>query len=95
MDTITKEDEATERFAGDLLVGAAAINAYLAHFGVPDPDAYYLRRAEKWPIGKNGAHLIASKRRLDRHAQKITAAARDSPRAARMFRRCRVRTAGR
>jgi hypothetical protein len=58
--------------AGDLLVGAEPIEAHLKHLGVPDPDAYYLRRSGKWPIGKYGANLIASKRRLNRHAEKIT-----------------------
>jgi hypothetical protein len=58
--------------AGDLLVGAEPIEAHLKHLGVPDPDAYYLRRTGKWPIGKYGANLIASKRRLNRHADKIT-----------------------
>ncbi|HEY5965356.1 MAG TPA: hypothetical protein VIU42_15175 [Xanthobacteraceae bacterium] len=58
--------------AGDLLVGAGPIEAHLKRLGVPDPDAYYLRRSGKWPIGKYGANLIASKRRLARHAEKIT-----------------------
>jgi hypothetical protein len=58
--------------AGDLLVGAGAIEAYLKTRGVPNPDAYYLRRSGKFPIGKYGAHLIASKQRLNRHAEKIT-----------------------
>jgi hypothetical protein len=59
--------------AGDLLLGAEPIETYLKHLGVPDPDAYYLRRARKWPIGKCGANLVASKRKLARHAHKITA----------------------
>ena len=66
------DEEPAERLAGDLLVGAELIEAHLKHLGVPDPDAYYLRRTGKWPIGKYGANLIASKRRLNRHAEKIT-----------------------
>ena len=58
----------TMNAAGDLLVGAEAIRAYLAHLGMPeDVDVYYLRRARRWPIGKTageGGSLIASKRRL-------------------------------
>jgi hypothetical protein len=58
---------------GDLLVGAGPIEAHLKQLGVPNPDAYYLRRSGKLPIGKFGAHLIASRKRLARHAEKITA----------------------
>jgi hypothetical protein len=57
---------------GDLLIGAEPIEAHLKQLGVPSPDAYYLRRSGKWPIGKYGANLIASKRRLNRHADKLT-----------------------
>jgi hypothetical protein len=75
MDT-TQHEENDERLAGDLLVGAGAIRDYLIYLGIPDPDVYYLRRAGKWPIGKTAegqsANLIASKRRLARHAEKIT-----------------------
>jgi hypothetical protein len=60
-------------FVGDLLVGAGPIEAHLKQLGVPNPDAYYLRRSGKMPIGKFGAHLIASRKRLARHAEKITA----------------------
>ena len=65
-------DDDNDDLAGDLLVGAEKIEAHLKHFGVPNPDAYYLRRSKKWPIEKYGANLIASKRRLNRHAEKIT-----------------------
>ena len=69
-----QHDQGDERLAGgDLLIGADPIEGYLKILGVPNPDAYYLRRAGKWPIGKYGANLIASKRRLARHAEKITA----------------------
>jgi len=42
MSTIQDEDGDV---AGDLLVGASAIAAYLTFLGWSDPDAYYLRRA--------------------------------------------------
>jgi hypothetical protein len=76
MDT-TQHEEGDARLAGDLLVGAAAIREYLAFLGIPDSNVYYLRSAGGWPIGKittgKRAKLIASKRRLARHAEKSTA----------------------
>jgi hypothetical protein len=75
METTQHYDEAND-LAGDLLVGADAILAYLVFLGMPeDTDVYYLRRAGRWPIGKtggDGGSLIASKRRLTRHAEEIT-----------------------
>ena len=69
-----QHDEGDERLAADLLVGANAIRSYLVYLGMPDDvDVYYERRAGRWPIGKHGANLIASKKRLARHAEKITA----------------------
>jgi hypothetical protein len=79
METNQHQDDGGEPGgAGDLLVTAEAIKAYLIKLGMPeDTDPYYLRRAGNWPIGKTaegkGGFLIASKRRLTRHAQKITA----------------------
>jgi hypothetical protein len=65
-----------DELAGDLLIGAPAILAYLVHLGMPeDTDVYYLKRAGQWPIGKtsgDGGGLVASKRRLRRHAATIT-----------------------
>jgi hypothetical protein len=65
-------------FAGDrLLRGAARIAAYISGLlgePVDEADVYYYKRTGKWPIGKHGAELIASTKRLNRHAQKITAA---------------------
>ena len=63
--------------AGDLLVGADAIRAFLVELGIPrkTADPYYLKRAGRWPIGNTsgeGGKLIASKRRLTQHAKKIT-----------------------
>jgi hypothetical protein len=62
--------------AGDLLVGAVAIRTFLAHLGMPEEtDVYYLKRAG-WPIGSTsagrGGKLIASKRRLSRHTERLT-----------------------
>jgi hypothetical protein len=78
MDTNTNPNQSDEgdARAGDLLVGADAIRAYLVFLGMPeDVDIYYLRRARTWPIGKtagDGGQLIASKRRLKNHAEKLT-----------------------
>src|SRR5262249_3273849 len=69
----TQHDESDAR-AGDLLVGAGAILAFLVHLGWPeDTDPYYLKRSG-WPIGNTapgGGKLIASKRRLTPHAAQI------------------------
>jgi hypothetical protein len=78
------DDEPTERLAaGDLLVGAAAIRAFLVELGIPrkTADPYYLKRTGRWPIGNtggDGGKIIASKRRLIHHADKL---ARGSPAA--------------
>ena len=69
-------DDGDERLAGgDLLVGADAIRAFLVYLGMPaGVDPYYLRRARRWPIGNTGGggKLVASKKRLIRHAEEIT-----------------------
>ena len=51
-----QHDEWDERLAGgDLLVGAAAIRAYLVFLGMPaGVDPYYLKRSGRWPIGNTG-----------------------------------------
>jgi hypothetical protein len=71
MDTTDDEGDAP---AGDLLVEAGAIEDYLKSCGVPKPNAYYLKRSG-WPIGSTatgrGGKLIASKRRLIRHLEKL------------------------
>jgi hypothetical protein len=75
MDTNNPQDDGDER-GGDLLVGADAIRDYLIFLGMPaDIDIYYLKRTGHWPIGKtggDGGSLVASKRRLARHTDKIT-----------------------
>jgi hypothetical protein len=77
MDTNHQHDDGDDRLGGDLLVGAAAIRAYLIFLGMPEegngPDPYYLKRSG-WPIGNtagDGGKLIASKRRLSNHTSKL------------------------
>jgi hypothetical protein len=73
----TQPDDGGERLAGDLLVGAAAIRAFLVHLGWPvekDDEIYYLKRTGRWPIGNTGGSdgpLISSKRRLSNHVHKM------------------------
>ncbi len=77
-DDADEDEDPVERLvAGDLLVGAAAIRAFLVKLGMPrkTADPYYLKRTGRWPIGNTGGesgNLIASKRRLARHAYKLT-----------------------
>jgi hypothetical protein len=74
MDDTNQHDDGDERLAGDLLVGADAIRAYLVLLGMPEgTDPYYLKRSG-WPIGNTasgGGKLIASKRRLSNHTARI------------------------
>jgi hypothetical protein len=66
------EDDAP---AGDLLVEAGPIEAYLKVRGVPKPNAYYLKRSG-WPIGNTsgdgGGKLIASaaRDRIEQHERR-------------------------
>jgi hypothetical protein len=76
MDTITNQHEG-DAPAGDFLVGRDAILAFLVELGMPEEtDVYYLKRSGAWPIGSTsrdgGGKLIASKRRLIRHLEKLT-----------------------
>ena len=83
-DDADEDDDPVERLVtGDLLVGAAAIRAFLVELGIPrkTADPYYLKRTGRWPIGNtggDGGKIIASKRRLIHHADKL---ARGSPAA--------------
>ena len=74
MDNVRHQDE-TEHAGGDLLVGADAIHAFLVHLGMPEnTNPYYLKRTGRWPIGNTGGEsglIIASKRRLIRHTDKL------------------------
>ena len=68
-------DDEDERLAGDVLLGAKRIAEHLTSIlGVPvnETDVYYARRMQKLPIGKYGILLIASKRRLAKHVEKLT-----------------------
>ena len=62
------------RAAGDFLVGGDAIRAFLIAARDPArPPSYYFKRAG-WPIGYTGGDagkLIAIKRRLIRHIEKL------------------------
>jgi hypothetical protein len=75
----TNQSDRDEFADNDLLVGKRPIHAFLVSLGMPpETDIYYLRRVGNWPIGSTapggkGGRLIASRRRLARHAQKITA----------------------
>jgi hypothetical protein len=68
------QSENDQRFAADLLRGAVRISAFLRELGeeVEPEDIYYLKRSGKYPIGRHGRELIASKRQLTRHARKIS-----------------------
>ena len=70
------DEEDARLTVGDLLVGADAIRAFLVELGMPEgTDPYYLKRTGRWPIGNTGGEggkIIASKRRLLRHADKLT-----------------------
>jgi hypothetical protein len=63
-----------EGAAGDLLLGATRIAEHISTLvgeTVNEGDVYYAHKTGKWPIGKLGAGLIASKRRLASHGNKI------------------------
>ena len=67
------DDESVERLASDVLLGAKSIAEHITALGFPvnETDVYYLHRAKKWPFNKYGVFLIASKRRLTRHAENL------------------------
>jgi hypothetical protein len=71
--TLDDDDEPVERLADDVLLGAKSIAEHITSLGFPvdENDVYYLHRVKKWPFHKYGAFLIASKRRLTRHAKEI------------------------
>jgi hypothetical protein len=72
MDTSNQPDEVSA-LADDVLLGAKSIAEHITSLGFPvdETDVYYLHRAKKWPFNKYGIFLIASKRRLTRHAEKL------------------------
>jgi hypothetical protein len=72
--TTSHQDDETEQAAGDLLIGGQAIRLFLISLGFSsDVDVYYMRRCGRWPIGNDGAKLVASKKRLNRYAERISA----------------------
>jgi hypothetical protein len=77
MDANTNQHDEVDAPAGDFLVGRDAIHSFLVGLGMPEEtDVYYLKRSGNWPIGgtalDGGGKLIASKRRLIRHLEKLT-----------------------
>jgi len=79
METNQQHRNEEEDVAADLLVGGDDIRDFLRdELGFKPSDPYYLRR-KGFPIGKSGSTkksgLIASKRRIIRHIQKLAAAA--------------------
>ena len=60
-----------ERLADDLLIGAPAIAAEL---GTNIAAVYYLAKTKKLPIGRLGKNLIASRKKLRRATDTLTAA---------------------
>ena len=72
MDSNSQSDE-VGALADDVLLGARSIAEHITSLGFPvdETNVYYLHRAKKWPFNKYGVFLIASKRRLTRHAEKL------------------------
>lgn len=60
-----------ERVADDLLKGVAEIAAFL---GVETSEVYYLAKCKRYPFGRLGKLLVASKRQLRRAHRVMTAA---------------------
>lgn len=65
----SEEKPNSERVADDVLRGAQAIGDEL---GVNPEDVYYLHKTQKYPIGKLGKTLIASRQQLRRHHRALT-----------------------
>ena len=74
MGTTNNQPDEVGALADDVLLGAKNIAEHITALGFPvnESDVYYLHRAKKWPFNKYGAFLIASKRRLTRHAEDLT-----------------------
>jgi hypothetical protein len=73
------QSEKSERLGDDLLLGAERIAAFLTELlgeTTSTDDVYYGasgRSKARWPIGRLGKTLIASKRALVGHARKAAA----------------------
>ena len=65
-----KESTPTATPAEDVMIGAAPIARFL---GVPPRQVYYLAAQKRLPVGHLGNLLIASRRRLARHMDRIAA----------------------
>jgi hypothetical protein len=63
------EQNASERLADDLLIGAAAIGKEL---GVKEDAVYHIVKTKRLPIGRMGKTLMASRRKLRRAVQVLT-----------------------
>jgi hypothetical protein len=57
-----------DRLADDLLNGGPEIAAFL---GCNTREVYHLHKTQRLPIGRLGRKLIASRRQLTRHTDKI------------------------
>ena len=58
------KQQSQDKVGDDLLIGAEAIGGEL---GMSPSEVYYAFRKKKWPIGKYGNQLIASKSKLRRN----------------------------
>lgn len=65
-----RDEAARAKLADDLLIGAPAIADEL---GTSVAAVYYLHRTHRLPIGKLGKNLIASRTKLRRAANALTA----------------------
>ena len=66
----SEEKPNSERVADDVLRGAQAIGEM--SWGCNPEDVYYLHKTQKYPIGKLGKTLIASRQQLRRHHRALT-----------------------
>ena len=67
---------ADDSFASDLLRGAPEISKFIDE---PVPRVYYLAGKQILPIGRLGSVLIASKRRLREHYERLTQGVEPQP----------------
>jgi hypothetical protein len=77
VETTTPQRDSGEAPTADLMVGAARIARFISDdIGVPTDEAgvYYAAKTGRWPIGRLGAKLLASKSALLRHGRKMAAA---------------------
>lgn len=65
----TKEAAKADWLAADLLNGGTEIAEFL---GCNTREVYHLAKTQRLPIGRLGRKLVASRRQLARHANKLT-----------------------